>query len=286
MDDFKAIFPFKSTGKNILFIGKNFSKLILIFILAFLLLGFTPLLVPAGQKPHVALESSRESVSQKIEWPHPRFSEREEERKRMVETALMREGITDTATLEAMRNVPRHVFVPEAQRTRAYLNIPLPIGMGQTISQPFIVGYMTQMLKLSPGDRVLEIGTGSGYQAAVLAEITPEVYSIEIIRELGQKARQRLKELGYQTIRTKIADGYYGWEEYAPFDAVIVTAAAGHLPPPLVKQLKPGGRIVIPIGSPYHTQTLMNVVKTQDGNIHTERKLPVRFVPMTGTALE
>jgi protein-L-isoaspartate(D-aspartate) O-methyltransferase len=158
--------------------------------------------------------------------------------------------------------------------------------MGQTISQPFIVGYMTQMLKLSPGERVLEIGTGSGYQAAVLSEITPEVYTVEIIRELGERAHSRLEELGYHTIRTKIADGYYGWEEYAPFDAVIVTAASGHIPPPLVKQLKPGGKIAIPIGSPYHTQTLMEVTKTEGGSIRTERKLPVRFVPMTGAALK
>jgi protein-L-isoaspartate(D-aspartate) O-methyltransferase len=158
--------------------------------------------------------------------------------------------------------------------------------MGQTISQPFIVGYMTQLLNLSPGARVLEIGTGSGYQAAVLAEITPEVYTVKIIRELGEKARSRFEKLGYSTIRTKTGDGYYGWEKYAPFDAIIVTAAAGHLPPPLVTQIKPGGRIVIPIGSPYHTQTLMNVIKTRDGKIQTERKLPVRFVPMTGAALE
>ena len=151
------------------------------------------------QKPPAGIESHDRTVSSNLQWRQPRFLERKEERKRMVETALLREGITDTATLEAMRNVPRHLFVPEAQRSRAYLNIPLPIGMGQTISQPFIVGYMTQMLKLSPGDRVLEIGTGSGYQAAVLAEITPEVYSIEIIRELGNKAHFRLKELGYHT---------------------------------------------------------------------------------------
>jgi protein-L-isoaspartate(D-aspartate) O-methyltransferase len=238
------------------------------------------------QKSSTGIERRGETLSNDLEWSRPRFFEREQERKRMVETALLREGITDAATLEAMRNVPRHRFVPEAQRSKAYLNIPLPIGMGQTISQPFIVGYMTQMLHLSPGARVLEIGTGSGYQAAVLAEITPEVYTIEIIRELGRKAHSRLQELGYHTIRTKLGDGYYGWEEHAPFDAVIVTAAAGHLPPPLVKQLKPGGRIVIPLGSPYHTQTLMEVIKTEDGNIQTERKLPVRFVPMTGAALE
>lgn len=252
-----------------------------IFLPVFLLFGAGPDPVLGMQKPSVGIESHSD-----LEWSRPRFSEREEERKQMVETALLREGITDAATLEAMRSVPRHLFIPEDQRSRAYLNIPLPIGSGQTISQPFIVGYMTQILKLSPGDRVLEIGTGSGYQAAVLAEITPEVYTVEIIRELGEKAHSRLEKLGYHTIRTKIGDGYYGWEEYAPFDAVIVTAASGHIPPPLVNQLKPGGRIVIPIGSPYHTQTLMEVIKTEDGDIQTERKLPVRFVPMTGAALK
>jgi protein-L-isoaspartate(D-aspartate) O-methyltransferase len=235
------------------------------------------------EQPH-GIESNQGPLAIGVEWSRPRFSEREEERKRMAERALAREGITDTATLEAMKNVPRHLFVPEDQRSRAYADIPLPIGMGQTISQPFIVGYMTQILKLSPGDRVLEIGTGSGYQAAVLAEITPEVYTIEIIRELGERAHSRFEELGYHTIKTRVGDGYYGWEEYAPFDAVIVTAASGHIPPPLVKQLKPGGRIVIPIGSPYRTQILVEVIKTEDGDIHTERKLPVRFVPMTGAA--
>jgi protein-L-isoaspartate(D-aspartate) O-methyltransferase len=185
-----------------------------------------------------------------------------------------------------MRHVPRHKFVPQALQGQAYQNNPLPIGYGQTISQPFIVAYMNQMLNLSPGDKVLEIGTGSGYHAATLSELTPDVFSIEIIRELGEQAAGYYDELGYETIKTKIGDGYYGWEEHAPFDAIIVTAASGHIPPPLVEQLRPGGVIVIPIGSPYQTQTLMKITKDEDGNIRTERDLPVRFVPMTGAAQE
>ncbi|TVR14137.1 MAG: protein-L-isoaspartate(D-aspartate) O-methyltransferase [Balneolaceae bacterium] len=219
-----------------------------------------------------------------LEWNRPRSSEREQERHRLVETGIIGQGITDQAVIEAMRNVPRHLFVPEGNRAQAYQNNPLPIGYGQTISQPYIVALMAEMLEIEPGDKVLEIGTGSGYHAAVLSELTPYVYSIEIVEPLGERSARLYEELGYETIQTKIADGYYGWEEHAPFDKIIVTAAAGHVPPPLIEQLSPGGIIAIPVGSPYQTQILMRVLKDEEGNIRTERLLPVRFVPMTGAA--
>jgi protein-L-isoaspartate(D-aspartate) O-methyltransferase len=219
-----------------------------------------------------------------LEWNRPRFSEKENERHQLVEQGIQHQGITDKRVLEAMRHVPRHRFVPAPLQSRAYQNNPLPIGHGQTISQPYIVAYMNEMLDLEPGDKVLEIGTGSGYHAATLSELTPNVFSVEIIRELGEQAAGYYEELGYETIQTKIADGYYGWEEHAPFDGIIVTAASGHIPPPLIDQLKTDGIIVIPIGSPYQTQTLMKVTKDENGNIRTQRDLPVRFVPMTGAA--
>jgi protein-L-isoaspartate(D-aspartate) O-methyltransferase len=158
----------------------------------------------------------------------------------------------------------------------------LPIGYGQTISQPYIVALMTDLIKPRPGDRVLELGTGSGYQAAILAELTGEVYSIEIIEELGKQARDRLSRLGYDNITLRTGDGYYGWEEHAPFDAIVVTAAAGHVPPPLVAQLKPGGRMVIPVGSRFLTQQLVLIEKQADGQLITRQVLPVKFVPLTG----
>src|SRR5690606_3580213 len=165
-------------------------------------------------------------------------------------TQIEARGIKDEATLQAMRTVERHHFVPEAYRNNAYDDRPLPIGHGQTISQPYIVAYMTATIEPQPDFKVLEIGTGSGYQAAVLAEIVDEVYTIEIIPELGEAASQRFEALGYENVHTKIADGYYGWEEHAPFDAIIVTAAAEYIPPPLVQQLKEDGKMMIPVGSP------------------------------------
>ena len=182
----------------------------------------------------------------------------------------------------ALEKVERHRFVPDALATVAYLNRPLPIGYGQTISQPFIVALMTDLMRIKPGDRVLEIGTGSGYQAAILAELADAVYSIEIIAPLGKQADERLKALGYRNVQTKVGDGYYGWPEAAPFDAIIVTAAASHVPPPLLKQLKPGGRIVIPLGTQFMTQYLMLVEKKPDGSVTTRQILPVAFVPLTG----
>lgn len=184
--------------------------------------------------------------------------------------------------MDAMRKVKRHEFVPPDQQRYAYQNRPLPIGYGQTISQPYIVAVMTDLLDLSPDHVVLEVGTGSGYQAAVLAEYVTKVYTIEIIEQLGKSARERLQRLGYENVEVRLGDGYYGWQEHAPFDAIVVTAAGNHIPPPLLDQLKPGGKMVIPVGSPFMTQQLMLVEKTQEGGITTRQILPVAFVPLTG----
>ena len=202
-------------------------------------------------------------------------------RERMVEEQIEARGIKDSLVLAAMRKVPRHLFVPERYRSEAYADHPLPIGYGQTISQPYIVAYMTEALRLKGGEKVLEIGTGSGYQAAVLAEIADSVFTIEIIPELAESARERLRRLGYKNIFVLCGDGYRGWPEHAPFDAIIVTAAPDHIPGPLVEQLKVGGRMVIPVGSVY--QELFLVVKTERG-VEKRSLLPVRFVPMTGEA--
>jgi protein-L-isoaspartate(D-aspartate) O-methyltransferase len=202
------------------------------------------------------------------------------QRERMVKTQIEERGIKDKATLKAMRNVRRHLFVPENIQRNAYEDRPLPIGYGQTISQPYIVGYMTEVVNPKPGQKILEIGTGSGYQAAVLAEIVDKVYTIEIITELADSSSRLLKELEYKNIKVKNADGYYGWEEYAPFDAIVVTAAAEYIPPPLIEQLKDGGKMVIPVGSPFLTQYLMLVEKSGE-KITTRNLLPVRFVPLT-----
>lgn len=226
------------------------------------------------------------AIPDTVEWERPRFTERKREREELVQKNIEGEGITRREVIDAMRHVPRHRFVPDAHRANAYLNRPLPIGHGQTISQPYIVAFMAQMLEIEPGDKVLEIGTGSGYHAAILSELTPHIFSVEIIEPLARQAEERFEELGYHTIQTRTGDGYYGWEEHAPFDKIIVTAASGHIPPPLVEQLKPGGMIAIPIGSPYQTQTLMKVTKTEEEEIRTERLLPVRFVPLTGAAQE
>lgn len=183
---------------------------------------------------------------------------------------------------EAMEKVERHRFVPGDQVANAYENRPLPIGYGQTISQPYIVALMTELLKVSSSDKVLEIGTGSGYQAAILAHLVQSVYTLEIVEPLGKQAQTRLKSLGYTNVFVKIADGYYGWPDAAQFDAIIVTAAASHVPPPLIKQLKPGGRMVIPLGTQFHTQFLMLVEKKANGTVTSRQILPVAFVPLTG----
>jgi protein-L-isoaspartate(D-aspartate) O-methyltransferase len=187
--------------------------------------------------------------------------------------------VLDERVLAAMRKVPRHEFVPGDQKRAAYRNRPLPIGEGQTISQPYIVALMTDLLALSPEAKVLEIGTGCGYQAAVLAQIAGEVYSIEIVDSLGRKAAATLARLGYTNVKTRIGDGYQGWPEAAPFDAIIVTAAPDHIPPALIEQLKPGGRLVIPVGT--LLQELMVVRKAADGSTLNETIVPVRFVPLT-----
>ncbi|MDH3402229.1 MAG: protein-L-isoaspartate(D-aspartate) O-methyltransferase [Acidobacteriota bacterium] len=186
------------------------------------------------------------------------------------------------AVLAALGKVPRHEFVPPDLRRHAYENRPLPIGYGQTISQPYIVAIMTDLLELEAGDAVLEVGTGSGYQAAILAELVAQVYSIEIIPELGREVRQRLTRLGYDKVATRIGDGYHGWPEHAPFDAIIVTAAGSHVPPPLLAQLRPGGRMVLPVGGPFSTQQLVLLTKTADGEVQSRQVLPVAFVPLTG----
>jgi protein-L-isoaspartate(D-aspartate) O-methyltransferase len=188
----------------------------------------------------------------------------------------------DARVLSAMSKVARHLFVPASQQRYAYENRPLPIGHGQTISQPYIVALMTDLMQVGPDDVVLEIGTGSGYQAAVLAELTESVFTIEIVEPLGKSAAERLQRLGFRQVEVKLADGYYGWAEHAPFDAIIVTAAASHVPPPLVQQLKPGGRMVIPVGTAFLTQHLMLVEKRRDGSVVSRQILPVRFVPLTG----
>jgi len=192
------------------------------------------------------------------------------------------DGMLDPRVLAAMGQVPRHEFVPPAERSHAYANRPLPIGFGQTISQPLIVALMTHLLALEPDDVVLEVGTGSGYQAAVLAHLAGRVCTVEIVPELGAEAAARLRRLGHPNVRARVGDGYYGWEDCGPFDGIMVTAAASHVPPPLVRQLKPGGYVVIPVGGPYATQHLTLVAKDSDGSLTTRQLLPVRFVPLTG----
>ncbi|HXH17472.1 MAG TPA: protein-L-isoaspartate(D-aspartate) O-methyltransferase [Chitinophagales bacterium] len=201
-------------------------------------------------------------------------------REQMVKTQIESRGVKDAAVLNAMRKVKRHLFIPEESRNKAYQDGPVPIGYGQTISQPYIVAYMTEVIKPQKHFKVLEIGTGSGYQAAVCAEIVSEVYTVEIIEELGTSARKRLSNLGYQNVKLKTDDGYYGWKDYAPYDAIIVTAAAEYIPPPLIEQLKDGGRMIIPVGSPFMTQFLMLVEKTE-GKTKTKTLFPVAFVPLT-----
>lgn len=207
-------------------------------------------------------------------------------RTQMARPPTHRSPVKNDAVLDAMRSVPRHAFVPPSHQKRAYDDTPLPIGHGQTISQPYMVAAMTELLEIGPESKVLEIGTGSGYQAAVLAHLTPHVYTIEIIEPLATRSVQTLVECGYDSVKTRHADGYFGWESEAPFDAIIVTCAAGHLPPPLWDQLRPGGRIVIPIGSPFSVQRLVVVEKAEDGKRRSETVMGVRFVPMTGQAME
>jgi protein-L-isoaspartate(D-aspartate) O-methyltransferase len=201
-------------------------------------------------------------------------------RERLVAEQLAPQGITDSLTLGAMRAVPRHEFVPRDQRAWAYADTPLPIGHEQTISQPAVVAFMTQVIRPRPGLRVLEVGTGSGYQAAVLAATGARVWTIEIIRALADQARARLQRLGYRDVRVRHGDGYLGWPEAAPFDAIVVTAGADSIPPPLIDQLAPGGRLVMPVGDPWTDQRLVLLEKDAAGRIASRDLLPVRFVPL------
>ncbi len=205
-----------------------------------------------------------------------------ERRSYLVKHYIEDEGIRDPEVLRAMYTVPRHEFVPDELREYAYEDRPLPIGLGQTISQPYVVAYMTELLDVDKDSKTLEIGTGSGYQAAILAEIVKEVYTIEIFAELGEKAQERFERLQYKNVTAKVDDGYYGWKEFAPFDGIIVTCAADHIPPPLIEQLKPGGRMVIPVGGVFQVQMLMLVMKDEEGKVTVKNMLPVRFVPLLG----
>jgi protein-L-isoaspartate(D-aspartate) O-methyltransferase len=211
------------------------------------------------------------------------FTEKQRERTQMVETQLKgwgRTPIVDRAVLQAMLKVPRHFFVPPDRAALAYSDTPVPIGSGQTISQPYVVALMTQALELKHGMKVLEVGTGSGYQAAILAEITPYAFTIEIIRPLYEAAADRLKKLGYNSVKVRLGDGYYGWKEFAPFDRIIVTCAALHIPPPLFEQLKPGGKMVIPVGGTFEVQRLLLVTKDEGGGRSSKALELVRFVPL------
>jgi protein-L-isoaspartate(D-aspartate) O-methyltransferase len=217
--------------------------------------------------------------------------DRAAQRQQMVDeiTAVARSAAAESGkptissgVMAALNKVPRHRFVPPDQERAAYENRPLPIGYGQTISQPYIVALMTDFMRVEPHHAVLEIGTGSGYQAAILAELARSVCTIEIVEPLAVEADRRLRQQGYTRVRTKVGDGYYGWEDCGPFDSIIVTAAASHVPPSLIRQLKSGGRMVIPIGTAFLTQQLMLVDKNADGTLVTRQVLPVRFVPLTG----
>ncbi len=219
-------------------------------------------------------------------WGNPLWGkEWQNEREQMVRIQLEDRGIEDRSVLQSMRDVPRHLFVPDYLESVAYSDRPLPIGLGQTISQPYVVALMTELLELRPGMKVLEIGTGSAYQAAVLAALDAEVYSIEIIPELARQAAARLKRLEIP-VSVKNADGYYGWFEHAPFDRIMITAAANHIPRPLLNQLKPGGKLVLPLGPTHFYQTLTIVTMREDGQTSVEYSIDVRFVPMTGKVRE
>lgn len=252
--------------------NKRTRILLWIGVLLFLLVGC--LQVPEQTEP--ALQTEPSLILQ---------NEFEEKRLEMVEKTIASRDVTDEEVLEAMRSVPRHEFVPDDFLDQAYNDHPLPIGYGQTISQPYIVAWMTELLELKPGEKVLEIGTGSGYQAAVLAELEGvEVFTIEIVPELAEIAANRLDDLGYVDVKVMQADGYYGWPEFALFDAIVVTAAPDHLPAPLVEQLVEGGRLVIPIGPPGGYQSLWKFVKEGE-DVTAYNMGGVRFVPFTGEGI-
>jgi protein-L-isoaspartate(D-aspartate) O-methyltransferase len=237
-------------------------------LMIFILLPYTVASPPVG---------SAERGNERARADSAESRETREARERMVQEQIFARGIRDPRVLGALRKVPRHRFVPPAMQPSAYEDSALPIGLGQTISQPYVVAFMTEAVELQPQDRVLEIGTGSGYQAAVLSLLVREVYSMEIVERLGREAEARLKEMGYANVRVRIVDGYRGWPEAAPFDAIIVTAAPPDVPPALVAQLRPGGRMVVPVGR--YEQDLIRLRRTAKG-LERESLLPVRFVPM------
>jgi len=220
--------------------------------------------------------------------PEPDYAQKRDQMVRTIEQTVratseqLSKGELHPRVMEVLNSVPRHEFIPKNMRDAAYFNRPLSIGYGQTISQPYIVAIMTDLLNPQRTDKVLEIGTGSGYQAAVLSRLVDKVYSMEIIEELGERAQKDLKRLGYDNVEVMLADGYYGWEEHAPYDDIVVTAASSHIPPPLIEQLKPGGRMIIPVGSRFMTQQLLLIEKDENSEVTTRQILPVRFVPLTG----
>jgi protein-L-isoaspartate(D-aspartate) O-methyltransferase len=223
------------------------------------------------------------SPPQAAAWDEPKEMRRR--RLDLVNIQIAGQGVSDAAVLESMRSVPRHLFVPATLQDRAYYDSPLPIGEGQTISQPYVVALMTELLELEPDQRVLEIGTGSGYQAAVLSPLAADVFSIEIKEGLHRRASRVLEDLGYDNVHTRHGDGYYGWKEEAPFHGIMITAAVDHVPPPLLEQLVEGGKLVLPLGHPFSFQNL--VVVTKEGEDYRLRQVTgVLFVPMTGKALE
>ena len=243
------------------------------------------ILAGPGEEPEQKTEDPNDPNDGRVLRPlhkHPAFAERAEERTRMVSAQIEARAVKDPNVLKAMRVVPRHAFVRPTEQRYAYIDRPLPIDMDQTISQPYIVAFMTETLKLDPNSVVFEVGTGSGYQAAVCAEICKEVYTIEIVEELAKSAKSRLKELGYRNVFVKAGDAFFGWKEHAPYDAIIGTAAAGRVPEPLLEQLKPGGRMILPEGSPWGDQYLILITKDKDGKLERSNVMPVRFVPMTG----
>ena len=247
---------------------KFIALVIIVIIISCIFYSFRPFI----NRGDVSIANGKEAKSKAEDYA--------QQRKMMVEQQIVARGVKNKKVLDAMNSVPRHLFVPVGYRQGSYFDQPLPIGLGQTISQPYIVALMTEMLDVDNDDIVLEIGTGSGYQAAVLSTIVKELYTIEIIEELGLQAAELLKSLGYDNVKVKISDGGLGLPEKAPFDAIIVTAAAPKIPDPLIKQLKPGGRMVIPVDNNFYSQDLLIVEKDEAGNIETRKTIPVRFVPL------
>jgi protein-L-isoaspartate(D-aspartate) O-methyltransferase len=266
--------------------GKMDAKYLRLFKMVSSLIVFlfiTAAFAEPNQAPADANKSKAEEKKLlRPEHKHPAFAQRVKEREEMVVEQIQARDIKDVNVLSAMRIVPRHAFVGKREQGLAYADHPLPIGFEQTISQPYIVAFMTEALALKPDSKVLEIGTGSGYQAAVCAEIAAEVYTIEIVEGLAKSAKERLGEMGYPNVFVRAGDGYFGWEEKAPYDAIIGTAAAGRVPPPLLEQLKPGGRMILPVEDRFGFQYLVLLTKDQKGNLSRKNVMPVRFVPMTG----